>query len=198
VIALLSGIVVERGADRVVLETGGIGYLVFVSVQTLAALPTVGGAARLLIHSHQAQDAPLALFGFAEPGERNLFELLLSVHGVGPRLAQSILGGMGASELTSAIAAGNSARLRAVKGVGAKIAERVVLELKDKVQRVAHAEPAAAEARGGANDEVVRTLVGLGYKALEAEKAAAAAAARAPGASADRLLREALRQMQPR
>src|SRR5262249_25557294 len=142
------------------------------------------------------------LYGFAESGERELFELLLTVHQIGPKLAQSILSGLSAHELADAIVAGNAARLRAIKGVGAKTAERVVLELRGKVRPSGRtpAGPEAAAAAGGSppDDTVVRALVGLGYRQIEAEQAVGAAAARAPDARPDQLLREALKQMQAR
>jgi Holliday junction DNA helicase RuvA len=147
----------------------------------------------VLVHAHQAQDAPLALFGFATADERDLFELLISVHQVGPKLAQQILSGVEAGELVTAIAAGNVARLRAIKGVGPKTAERVVMELRGKV----HApRPAAATVSTPQHPDVVQALVGLGYKAAEAEKAVLAVATRA--ATPDQLLREALKQIQAR
>jgi holliday junction DNA helicase RuvA len=193
VIAFLRGIVVEKGADRVVLDVGGVGYLVQVSLHTLTDLPAVGSEAHVLVHAHQAQDAPLALFGFASADERDLFELLIGVHQVGPKLAQQILSGMEAGELISAIAGGNVARLRAIKGVGPKTAERVVMELKGKVHA---ARPAAAKTATPQHPDVVEALVGLGYKAAEAEKAVSAVSARA--ATPDQLLREALKQIQAR
>jgi holliday junction DNA helicase RuvA len=193
VIAFLRGMIVEKGADRVVIDVGGVGYLVQVSLHTLAQLPQTGSEAHVLVHAHQAQDAPMALFGFASEDERDLFELLIGVHQVGPKLAQQILSGMEASELVTAIAAGNVAKLRAIKGVGPKTAERVVMELKGKVHA---ARPSAATPQAPQHPDVVEALVGLGYKAAEAEKAVMAVAPRA--ATPDQLLREALKQIQAR
>jgi Holliday junction DNA helicase RuvA len=212
VIAHLRGVLAEKTADRVVLDVGGVGYLVQVSTSTLGALPPTGREAQLLIHAHQAQDAALALFGFASAEERELFELLISVHGVGPRLAQQILSGLELVELEAAISAGSAVRLRQVKGVGPKLAERIAVELRGKVRppvRVAVVAGAGApagatqaaadgEGGGGANPDVVGALVGLGYRAAEAEKATFQASARLPGAAAAELLREALRQIQAR
>jgi holliday junction DNA helicase RuvA len=193
VIAFLRGTIVEKGADRVVIDVGGVGYLVQVSLHTLAELPPAGSDARVLVHAHQAQDAPMALFGFATGDERDLFELLIGVHQVGPKLAQQILSGMEPAELVGAIAAGNVARLRAIKGVGPKTAERVVMELRGKVHA---ARPTAAKTAAPEHPDVVQALVGLGYKAAEAEKAVLAVSARA--ATPDQLLREALKQIQAR
>jgi Holliday junction DNA helicase RuvA len=201
VIAFLRGIVVERGADRVVVDVGGVGYLVQISTETLATLPQPGSEARLLTYAHQAQDAPKALFGFAGEDERDLFELLIGVHGVGPKLAQVMIGGLGSPALADAIATGASARLRAVKGVGPKTAERVVLELKGKVRARPRVGAAPAQPSAGVTPvegEVVRALVGLGYKSTDAEKAVGVAAERTPGAPSADLLREALRQIQAR
>ena len=193
-IAFLRGTIVEKGADRIVIDVGGVGYLVQVSLHTLAELPPAGSEGHVLVHAHQAQDAPLALFGFASSDERDLFELLIGVHQVGPKLAQQILSGMEPAELVGAIAAGNVARLRAVKGVGPKTAERVVMELRGKVHA---ARPAAARATAAPqHPDVVQALVGLGYRAAEAEKAVLAVSARA--ATPDQLLREALKQIQAR
>ena len=192
-IAFLRGQIVEKGADRVVIDVGGVGYLVQVSLHTLAQLPQTGSETTVLVHAHQAQDAPMALFGFASEDERDLFELLIGVHQVGPKLAQQILSGMEASELITAIAGGNVAKLRAIKGVGPKTAERVVLELKGKVHA---ARPSAATPATPQHPDVVQALVGLGYKASEAEKAVMAVAPRA--ATPDQLLREALKQIQAR
>jgi Holliday junction DNA helicase RuvA len=194
-IAFLHGAIVEKGADRVVLDVGGVGYLVQVSLHTLSQLPKTGDVVRLLIHSHQAQDSPLALFGFADVDERDLFEHLLSVHGVGPRLAQSMLSGLPPEELATAIASGNVGRLRSIKGVGAKTAERVVLELRQKVTARAQAQEPA---RPPAFDELVRAIVSLGYKTAEAEKAVQAAETRVPSGAPDAMLREALKQIQAR
>lgn len=192
-IAFLRGTIVEKGADKVVVDVGGVGYLVHVSLSTLAQLPRVGEPGQVLCHAHQAQDQPMALFGFATADEKELFELLISVHQVGPKLAQQILSGMDASELIAAIASGNVTRLRSIKGVGPKTAERVVLELKGKVHPARKTAVPPVEAPNG---DIVRALVGLGYKAAEAEQAVSRAAARAPGAQPELLLREALRQIQ--
>jgi len=200
VIAYLRGNIVEKGADHVVLDVSGVGYLVSVSMQTLAALPQTGRDVELLISAQQAQDGPLSLYGFASADERSLFEQLITVHGIGPKLARDMLSGMGFDELATAIAAGNVARLRAIKGVGPKTAERVLLELRGKVRpsgRVPGAEP-AAPAPTPPDESVVRALVGLGYRLAEAEQAVGAAQTRVPGARTDHLLREALKQIQAR
>jgi len=200
VIAYLRGSLMVKGADHVVVDVGGVGYLISVSLQTLAALPATGREAQLLIHPHQAQDAPLALYGFATADERELFELLIGLHGIGPKLARDMLSGLGSGELASAIAAGQVAKLRAIKGVGPKTAERAVLELRGKVRPAARPLDADAAATAGAlaDESVVRALVGLGYKLGEAEQAVGAAQARLPGAERDHLLREALKQIQAR
>lgn len=213
-IAFLRGRLVDKRADEVVLDVGGVGYLVAVSPRTLTDLAglgstTISGEAaqtELLIYAHQPADSPLQLFGFSKPEERELFELLISVHGVGPRLAQTLLGGFAPGLLEAAIAGGEVAALKRIKGIGAKTAERVVLELKGKVHAPASASRGASVERGPAagkpQNDLVSALVGLGYRPAEAEQAVARAARKTAleGGTSDpnALLQEALREVQAR
>lgn len=195
-IASLDGKVVEKSLQRVVVDVGGVGYLVHVSMQTLADLPEVGQTVRLLCHTHVREDA-LQVFGFLQAAEQQAFELLILVSGIGPKLALTMLSGMPVGELVGAIANGDHRRLQSIPGVGKKTAERVVVELRDRCGKLSQVTPSAGApttGRGGAADEVVEALVNLGYKKPAAEKAVAAVV-EAPGADAEgpeQLLRAAL------
>jgi Holliday junction DNA helicase RuvA len=178
VIAYLRGTLMENTGESVVLEVSGIGYQVLVSGATLGALPAVGAVAQLHVHSHFVKDEPIRLYGFADADERRLFETLIDVQGVGPRVALAILAGLPPEELVRAIAGGDVARLTQVKGVGRKIAERLALELREKISALpagrALSVPAAAPARSsvpkGPLGEVYGALLQLGFKPVEFEE----------------------------
>src|ERR1019366_7965297 len=146
-IAHLRGIVLTKSPNQVVVECAGVGYDVAISVATFSALPAVGAEAKLHIYTRVAEDQ-LALFGFAEPAEKRLFEKLLTITGIGPKLAITVLSGIDASRLVTAIRGGDHASLVRIPGIGKKTAERVVLELKDKLDDMAVA-PATASAHYG-------------------------------------------------
>lgn len=194
-IATLSGVVQHKELDRVVVDVGGVGYLVWLSAQSMAEVPPQGSPLRVFCHTHVREDA-LQLFGFCQEQERRVFELLIAVSGVGPRLALTILSGMPVSELVAAIAGADVRRLQTIPGVGKKTAERLVLELKERCARLGSA--AATVAAGGsasARLDVLEALVALGYRRPQAERAVEAALTNAePGAAvvAERLLRDAL------
>jgi len=179
-IAFLRGDIIGDDGDAIIVEVGGVGYHVLPSAATKAALPG-SGQVRLHIHAHFVTDEPLRLYGFSTTSEKNLFQTLLSVQGVGPRVALAILAGIETEELVRAIATGDVARLRQVKGVGGKIAERLALELREKILTVgagvgaktakgktpaAGAAPTSA-APVGPLGEVYGALVLLGYKPAE-------------------------------
>jgi Holliday junction DNA helicase RuvA len=197
-IAQVRGTLIDKGADHVVVEVGGIGYRVTVSLQTLAALPSTGEAARLLTHLQVREDA-LTLFGFASDEERAAFELCISVQQVGPKLAMSILSILTPQELAAAVARGDHARLQRIPGVGKKTAERLVLELRDKLERAGLSRRAAAPAPVAPPSSqaaaVASALVNLGYRPAEAERAAAEAAEAVPGAQMAELVKKALRRL---
>lgn len=169
-IALIRGEVVVRLPGNVVIETGGVGYRMAVSSETLSKLPQAGEQARLFTHLVLRDDA-MQLFGFASEPERELFLMLIEVQGVGPKVALAVLSGGAPRELLNAIAAGDSARFQAVKGIGKRTAERIIVELREKVA-------------GKVTDEIVvrrtdsddpRTLareglLGLGFNPQEADK----------------------------
>lgn len=175
-IASLRGIVLDKGADTIVIEAGGVGYAVSLTAAAMRSLPQMGSEARLFIYTHSVQDSPWQLYGFADAEERQVFETLLSVQGVGPRVAVALLSGLAVPELVRAITSGDLARLTQVRGVGRKIAERLSLELRDKIGAVVAAAggalaplPAASSAPAGKLGEVHGALMALGYKPVEFE-----------------------------
>ena len=172
-IARLFGTVVEKRADSAVLDVSGVGYLVQLSLQSMGKLPGEGGRAQLRCYTHVREDA-LQLFGFVTPEEEELFHLLISVSGVGPKLAINVLSGMPAVELASAIVQGELARLTKIPGVGKKTAERLVLELKDKLRTsgLALARPSQPPPPAAADEALLSALVNLGYRPTAAERTA--------------------------
>jgi Holliday junction DNA helicase RuvA len=179
-ISHLRGTVAERDLEAVVVDVGGVGYAVAVSAEAYKALPAVGLEVRLFTYMHAVQDSAPQLFGFVDPDERRLFEALLAVQGVGPKVALAILSGLPASELVRAIAGADVARLTQIRGVGRKIAERLTVELRDKIAAlgvVQAAKGAAAPAPAarpsivpaGRLGDVHHALVALGYKPPEFE-----------------------------
>jgi holliday junction DNA helicase RuvA len=198
VIASLSGVVEAKGPDEAVIDVNGVGYRVFLSDRSLTRLPAEGARVKLRIRTVVREDA-LDLYGFASQDEEELFLLLTSVSHIGPKVAVNILSGMEPAELARSIAAGDLARLTRLKGVGRKTAERLVVELKDKMQPLLAAAPALAagsrEVVGvGPQSDLVSALVNLGYKPAQAEKAAELAALKlGSDATLDALIREALR-----
>lgn len=177
-IGWLSGVVRHKDpvSGGVVLDVGGVGYQVHVSVQTLGALPPEGGPATLWIHTHVREDL-LALYGFVEPAERAVFRMLLSVPQVGPKLALVALGGLPLADLLQAIASGDRACLQKIPGIGKRTAERILLDLGDKVRdllpQVLHGEADAPAAGGdeGCREDAQAVLVNLGWKLRAVERA---------------------------
>ena len=167
-IALLQGEVAVRRGDHVVISCGGVGYRLGVSAHTLARTPAVGKPATLHTHLIVRDDA-LQLYGFATEEERDLFLMLIGVQGVGPKVALAVLSGGAPREILSAVAAGDMARLQAVPGIGKRTAERIVVELREKVGTVGPDDPIVV-ARGDDPRLLARDgLVGLGFSIQEAE-----------------------------
>lgn len=193
-IARLTGVVEEKRDGAAVIDVGGVGYLVHLSAASLAALPPRGERATLRIHTHVREDS-LDLFGFATEEEQEVFRALVDVKGVGPRAAQNILSGIEPRELAQAVAQGDVARLTRVPGVGKKTAERLVVELKEKLVALARAAGPAKGKAGGLLDQLAQALVGLGYRPVQAEEAAQALRDEVEGRSLDELLREALKRI---
>ncbi len=169
-IAQVRGRLLRKEPQQAVVDVGGVGYRVTIPLSTFYRLGEPGSEVTLLTHTHVREDA-LALFGFLTAVEQALFERLIAVSGVGPKLAVGVLSGIEAPDLVTALRTNDLARLTRIPGVGKKTAERLVLELKDKLQDLpSSAEPPTAP--GGAADDVVSALVHLGYSRPEAERAA--------------------------
>ena len=187
-IAHLRGKLIAKHPNQAIVETGGVGYDVTISVPTFSDLPAPGAEVALHIHTHVREDA-LALFGFLRAEEKQLFEKLISVSGIGPKLAITILSGMAARDMVTAIRANDTARLTRIPGIGKKTAERMVLELRDKLDGFGAA-PAPVAATP-VEEDVLSALVNLGYQRAAAERALAGARRR-PDAGFDVMFREAL------
>jgi holliday junction DNA helicase RuvA len=192
-IGLLRGRLLEKRPNQVILDVGGVGYLVAVPLSTFAALGELHAEVTLLIHTHVREDA-LSLYGFLSQREKHLFELLLGASGVGPSLALKILSGMNVEELVPAIRSGDLARLTKIPGVGRKTAERMVVELKDKLETVAveAAEKPAPASPAGVEADVKSALINLGYDERTADAALAESKREAGTASFEKLLRVTL------
>jgi len=192
-IARLSGRLARKSPEALIVDVHGVGYRVLVSLTAFAALPAEGEPVALEIHTHLRETA-LELFGFTHAAEQHLFGALITVSGIGPRMALNILSGVPADELTAALAEGNVARLVAVPGIGKRTAERLVVELQDRARRLAIT-PAAAPDGGATRDaEAVSALVNLGYRQAEAERAVRAVAASGMRELAD-VIRRALQKL---
>jgi len=166
-IGRLTGRLASKAPDQILLDVGGVGYLVHIPLSTFYELPEVEKPASLWIHTHVREDA-LSLFGFLTERERSLFLLLLGVAGIGPKVALTVLSGIPPSELVAALRKQDVRRLVAVPGVGKKTAERMVLELSEKV--AAFAEEAPPETTAVAAEDVISALVNLGYRKTDAER----------------------------
>jgi|SRR5262252_1395965 len=191
-IAHLRGTLLAKHPNQVVVETHGVGYEVMISIPTFSELPAAGAEVALHIHTHVREDA-LSLYGFLRLGEKHLFEKLLTVSGIGPKLAITILSGMAADEMVGAIRSGDLPRLTRIPGIGKKTAERMVLELRDKLPAGTGAVDLTTPAASPIEEDVVSALVNLGYQRAAAEKGLQVAMRNAKNpASFDALFREAL------
>jgi Holliday junction DNA helicase RuvA len=183
-IAFLRGRLLSKSPNRAIVECGGVGYDVTISVATFTSLPPEGAEARLHIYTHVREDQ-IALFGFAELDEKRLFERLLTITGIGPKLAITVLSGIDSDRLVTAIRSSDHATLTRIPGIGKKTAERVVLELKDKLDDMAVAPAAQAARYGPAGDDAFSALVNLGYARPIAQRAIETAIAKQPEAAQD-------------
>lgn len=190
-IAHLRGTLLVKRPNQAIVETHGVGYDVAISIPTFSELPPLGAEVALHIHTHVREDA-LNLYGFLRPAEKNLFEKLLTVSGIGPKLAITILSGMPVDEMTGAIRSGDLARLTRIPGIGKKTAERMVLELRDKLPPTAGASEMAAAPVSPVEEDVISALVNLGYQRAAADKALLAARGGNSVLSFDTLFRQAL------
>jgi Holliday junction DNA helicase RuvA len=197
VIALLTGRVDGIEADRCIIDVGGVGYLVQASTRTLSALPTPPAIARVLIETQVREDA-ISLYGFAESAERDWFRLLLTVQGVGAKVALNILSALSPTELIGSIAAGDRASLTRAPGVGPKLAIRLLSELRDKAGAMPTGIvlPMGLGQPRGPEADALSALANLGYRRAEAQPVVAAVmAAVGEGAGLDVIIRESLREL---
>jgi Holliday junction DNA helicase RuvA len=193
-IARLSGLLAETAADHLVIDVNGVGYLAYASARTLSAIGPIGGTVLLLTEMQVREDA-ITLFGFGSAAERDWFRLLTGVQGVGGRVALAILSVLDPSELARAIASGDKAMIARANGVGPKLAQRIAMELRDKVGGVALGPGAAPAPAGSASADAISALANLGFRPAEASAAVSAANEElGPEASLDALVRLALRK----
>jgi Holliday junction DNA helicase RuvA len=195
VIAHLRGRVLEKQPNRIVVDANGVGYDVSVPLSTFYVLGEVGSEVALRIHTHVREDA-LSLFGFFTRLEQELFERLISVSGIGPKVALAVLSGIEPPDLVRAIERADLARLTAIPGVGKKTSERIVVELRDRLPRVVAPAPRDGQIEAPAiKDDVLSALINLGYHRPLAEKAVEAAVKAIPGGEFEPTLRQALREL---
>jgi len=190
-IAHLRGKLLAKHPNQAIVEAAGVGYDVTISVPTFSDLPAAGTEVALHIHTHVREDA-LALYGFLRSSEKQLFEKLITVSGIGPKLAITILSGMPADEMVGAIRGNDIARLTRIPGIGKKTAERMVLELRDKLPDALPAVAPAVTPTTATEEDVLSALVNLGYQRAAAEKALSLATKNGKSGSFDALFREAL------
>ncbi|HEX9445803.1 MAG TPA: Holliday junction branch migration protein RuvA [Candidatus Binatia bacterium] len=193
-IGRLSGALAQKSPGEITVDVGGVGYQIFIPLSVFYRLPEPGAKVSLHIHTHLREDA-LQLFGFLEAEEKQVFLLLNGVAGIGPKLAVTILSGIPAEDLARALKEGDQARLISIPGVGKKLAERMVVELRDKaVALPAHASGAAPDGASDLMRDAVSALVNLGYRRPDAEKSVREITQNQEGTLGD-VLKEALRRL---
>jgi holliday junction DNA helicase RuvA len=192
-IAHLRGRLLTKHPNMAVIETGGVGYEVTISVSTFSELPTNGSEVALHIHTHVREDL-IALYGFSRPAEKQLFEKLMTVSGIGAKLAITILSGMAANEMAEAIRGNDIARLTKIPGIGKKTAERMVLELRDKLP-ASTGTSTAVRPTSPLEEDVLSALLNLGYQRPVAEKALEAILKNEKSGSFDSVFRRALAEL---
>src|SRR5581483_9368556 len=190
-IAHLRGRLLAKHPNQAIVETGGVGYDLTISVPTYSDLPALGAEVSLHIHTHVREDA-IALYGFLRTAEKKIFEKLISVSGIGPKLAITILSSMAADEMATAIRSNDVAKLTRIPGIGRKTAERMVLELRDKLPKETPGEVEAVPTVGAVEEDVLSALMNLGYQRAAAERALATVSRNGKAASFDVLFRETL------
>src|ERR1700704_4048177 len=181
-IAHLRGKLLTKHPNQAIVEVGGVGYDVTITVPTFSDLPSLGAEVALHIHTHVREDM-IALYGFLRPAEKQLFEKLITVSGIGPKLAVTILSGMASDEMVGAIRGNDIARLTRIPGIGKKAAERMVLELRDKRPPAGVGEAPAAPTMTAMEEDVLSALVNLGYQRAAAERALASVTKNGQGGS---------------
>lgn len=196
-IAYLKGTVLSKSENQLILDVRDVGYQLEISTQTLEQLPDRGEKIELLVH-HHITDNDQRLFGFLGQNEKDLFELLITVKGVGPKLGLTILSGLPAEEITGAIVQRDKGTLSQIKGIGKKTAERMILELKDKVSEMVDATytQRSGSVSGNLKGEAVSALQSLGFKKRDSEKAVSMAANNGESArNVQELVKKALKQL---
>jgi Holliday junction DNA helicase RuvA len=195
VIAHISGTLAQKVPGEIVVDVNGIGYQVFIPLNVFYRLPEIGARIALQIHTHVREDA-LQLFGFQDAAEKQIFLLLTAVSGIGPRLALNILSGIASEDLARALKESDQVRLVAIPGVGKKLAERMIVELKDKLMTFSSDSAASKSSYGDSQlmQDVVSALVNLGYRKTEAEDNVRTVLKRGQS-SLEEVLKEALRRM---
>jgi len=191
VIAHLRGTLMAKHPNQAVVETGGVGYDVTISVPTFSGLPSLGSNVALHIYTHVREDV-IALYGFLHPDEKQLFERLMTVNGIGPKLAITILSGMAADEMVKAIRDNDVARLTRIPGIGKKTAERMVLELRDKLAFAGAGDLTVIPSLTAVEEDVLSALQNLGYQRANAEKAVTTVSKNGKGETFEAMFREAL------
>jgi holliday junction DNA helicase RuvA len=190
-IAHLRGKLLAKHPNQAIVETGGVGYDITISVPTFSDLPAIGTDVALHIHTHVREDI-IALYGFMRSSEKLLFEKLITVSGIGPKLAITILSGMAADEMVGAIRGNDIARLTRIPGIGKKTAERMVLELRDKLPTAVPTTAVASSPMNPTEEDVLSALLNLGYQRAAAEKALEGNMKKSKGDSFDTLFRATL------
>lgn len=193
-IAFLTGTLLEKHLQRLVIDVGGVGYEVHVPLSTLYAVAEPGSGVGLHIHTHVREDA-LQLFGFAARLELNLFERLIAISGIGPKVALAVLSGMEPADVVRAIRNSDLGRLTSIPGVGRKTAERIVIELRDRLPVGPEVEPTADSREDDVRGDLLSALSNLGYQRAAADKAVDRVLARATDRGFEPLLREVLREL---
>lgn len=197
-IAHLSGTLLEKHVPRLVVDVGGVGYELLVPLSTFYAVGEPGGRVALRVHTHVREDA-IQLFGFSTPLELLLFERLIAVSGIGPKVALAVLSGIEPADLVKAIRQGDLGRLTSIPGVGRRTAERVIVELRDRLPKLEPGETVEAAGEGGEGGDVradlLSALANLGYPRAAADKAVDAVLRRAEDHAFEPLLRQALKQV---
>jgi Holliday junction DNA helicase RuvA len=194
VIARLSGTLLEKHVQHLIVDVGGVGYQVLVPVSTFYAVGDAGAPVVLRIHTHVREDV-LQLFGFATALELALFERLINVNGIGPKLALAVLSGIEPQDLVSAVRQNDLVRLTRIPGVGKKTAERMIIELRDRLPEDASLPADQPAPEGGVRDDVLSALTNLGYQRHAVEKTVDAVLRRTESPAFEPLLREILREL---
>jgi holliday junction DNA helicase RuvA len=189
-IGYLTGKIISKKPTKIILDVNGVGYLVHISITTFEKL---GNAESVSLFTYLAvREDALDLYGFFTQSEKEMFELLISVSGIGPKLAQSILSGIQIGELNEALKTGNIARLVAIPGIGRKTAERLLVELRDKVESLAIAMDNKASVSFSVRSDAIAALTNLGYNRANAERVVKSIVDKSPNASIEELIKDAL------